>query len=107
MSISALIYALCSMLGCIGSAYLGHYITIKAIAHVQPNAESMMQKAGEPSGAAFEAEPNPWEALDAPDTEIEDLEKAFKATELPPEIVDPNVFFGQKPGTIGADLEKS
>jgi len=74
--------------------WIGHKLTLKAFAHVQPSAREMVKL----QQNSVTTEPDPWE--EAIEDKVEDggkdpeMDKQFKDSGLPRNIIDPNKFFG-------------
>ena len=88
-----LICAGCVLIG----VYIGHTLTLKGVAHVQPSGLQMADYMKVHSGVTEEQDP--WADVPEPDTRSteEKVAEKFKETGLPEELVDPMKFYGVEP----------
>lgn len=93
---TALIFAgmmtACTLLGVL----LGHVLTLRGVAHVQPSVKSLENS---PTASAY-TEPDPFDAEEDADKLTEREKEVFSETELPEGVISPEDFFGKSGGTI-------
>lgn len=76
---------------------LGHYLTLRSIAHVQPSTKEL----AEHIKGSVTVEPDPWADEEDEDKVTEaNAEEKFKETGLPRDKIDPLRFYGFQKGGI-------
>lgn len=95
MTAYAILYSTLLILSVLGGVLLGHFLTMRAFAHVQPSS-TLMAKVAE---GTVTTEPDPYADVgEMPPTDEEraaELLAEFEKTGLPSDIINPERFMGK------------